>query len=280
MRRRVWSPFNPIFELRPGDASAPLFVIPGIGGLGLDLFELAGAIRYPGPICLCFPPGLDGTAPPVRTVRQSAAHRLEAICQRQPTGPFHLLGYSGGGVVALEISRLLRAQGQTVAFLGMIDTPLPEHLWPWSARIAFLLALIRVHMKKLRGLTPGRAAGYLTGRLAPLFWRVRRLLGSTGDAWSPYRIEGLPPGVNEVWEAELDAADALELEPLDQEVIFFDSDATLAHYGDPRRIWPRYVRRMEFRAVAGGHSNILVRPDVLSLAAEISTCLKTIRGAG
>ena len=63
--------------------------------------------------------------------------------------------------------------------------------------------------------------------------------------------------MKEVWEAELDAADALELEPLDQEVIFFGSDATLAQYGDPRRIWPRYVRRMEFRAVAGGHSNIL-----------------------
>lgn len=40
--------------------------------------------------------------------------------------PFRLLGWSFGGVVGLEVARRLREQGRSVAFVGLIDSYLPQ----------------------------------------------------------------------------------------------------------------------------------------------------------
>lgn len=44
------------------------------------------------------------------------------IRERQPDGPYHLLGWSNGGAIALAVGRLLERQGQSIAFLGILDT--------------------------------------------------------------------------------------------------------------------------------------------------------------
>lgn len=41
---------------------------------------------------------------------------------RQPDGPYHLLGWSLGGVLALATAQALEKEGQPVAFLGILDT--------------------------------------------------------------------------------------------------------------------------------------------------------------
>src|SRR5262249_60274780 len=48
-----------------------------------------------------------------------------AIQQVQPTGPYVLGGYSGGGVIAFEMARRLIELGQEVALLVMFDTGAP-----------------------------------------------------------------------------------------------------------------------------------------------------------
>lgn len=44
------------------------------------------------------------------------------IRERQPEGPYHLLGWSNGGAIALAVARFLEQQGQQPAFLGILDT--------------------------------------------------------------------------------------------------------------------------------------------------------------
>lgn len=44
------------------------------------------------------------------------------ISERQAEGPYHLLGWSNGGAIALAVGRLLEQQGHALAFLGMLDT--------------------------------------------------------------------------------------------------------------------------------------------------------------
>ncbi|POT58260.1 non-ribosomal peptide synthetase [Citrobacter amalonaticus] len=64
---------------------------------------------------------------------QTAAN-LDAVCERhlatlleqQPHGPYHLLGYSLGGTLAQGIAARLRARGESVSFLGLLDTWPPE----------------------------------------------------------------------------------------------------------------------------------------------------------
>lgn len=62
------------------------------------------------------------------------APHLDAVCeahlatirQQQPHGPYYFLGYSLGGTLAQGIAARLEAAGETVAFLGLLDTWPPE----------------------------------------------------------------------------------------------------------------------------------------------------------
>ncbi len=47
---------------------------------------------------------------------------LASIKDLQPTGPYYLLGYSFGGVIAYEIANKLKLEGGQIQFLGLIDS--------------------------------------------------------------------------------------------------------------------------------------------------------------
>src|SRR5262249_60417476 len=55
-------------------------------------------------------------------VENLAAQYVEEMRSVQPCGPYALVGYSGGGLAALEMAQQIRAQGEGVGFLGLIDT--------------------------------------------------------------------------------------------------------------------------------------------------------------
>jgi pimeloyl-ACP methyl ester carboxylesterase len=52
------------------------------------------------------------------------------IVAAQPQGPYYLMGWSLGGTIALDIAAMLESQGHTVGFLGLVDSTIPEHLYP------------------------------------------------------------------------------------------------------------------------------------------------------
>lgn len=62
------------------------------------------------------------------TVEEKAEHYLTVIRKVQAEGPYHLLGWSFGGCLAYETACRLRERGETVGYLGLIDTILPAAL--------------------------------------------------------------------------------------------------------------------------------------------------------
>ncbi|MGH7722019.1 MAG: amino acid adenylation domain-containing protein [Candidatus Dormibacteria bacterium] len=60
-----------------------------------------------------------------RSVEDLAAGILRTIQQTQPTGPYHLAGWSMGGLLAYEIAGQLRAAGEVVAWLALLDAGPP-----------------------------------------------------------------------------------------------------------------------------------------------------------
>lgn len=50
---------------------------------------------------------------------------LTELRRRQPSGPYHLGGWSAGGVLAYRTAQILGTQGEKVASLTLIDSPLP-----------------------------------------------------------------------------------------------------------------------------------------------------------
>jgi amino acid adenylation domain-containing protein len=75
---------------------------------------------YVGRELLMFEAGAVGPS-----VQELARDYIEVIRQQQPKGPYRLVGMSFGGVVAYEVAQQLRAQGEEVAFLALLDAALP-----------------------------------------------------------------------------------------------------------------------------------------------------------
>jgi thioesterase domain-containing protein len=71
-------------------------------------------------------PALDGTGEVPGSLRELAASFARHIRAVQPTGPYHLLGYSFGGHLAHEIAVQLQAAGEQVAALIIMDAYPPS----------------------------------------------------------------------------------------------------------------------------------------------------------
>ncbi|WP_317847587.1 non-ribosomal peptide synthetase [Pseudomonas sp. HTZ2] len=59
------------------------------------------------------------------SLAQMASDYAAAIRARQPQGPYHLLGWSLGGSLALLVAQVLEGQGQSVRWLGLVDSYVP-----------------------------------------------------------------------------------------------------------------------------------------------------------
>jgi thioesterase domain-containing protein len=70
--------------------------------------------------------GLDGTSEPARSVQEMAAEYAGQIRAVQESGPYHVLGWSFGGIVAHEIAVQLQAGGEQVAALIIMDGYPPQ----------------------------------------------------------------------------------------------------------------------------------------------------------
>ncbi|MEU4804698.1 non-ribosomal peptide synthase/polyketide synthase [Actinosynnema sp. NPDC023587] len=111
---------RPLLPLRARGSGAPLFCLPPAAGLG---WSFAGLARYlpDRPLYALQARTLStpGMRPP--SVAEMAADYLALIREVQPHGPYHLLGFSLGGLVAHRIAGLLRDRGDRVALLAMLD---------------------------------------------------------------------------------------------------------------------------------------------------------------
>jgi acetoacetyl-CoA synthetase len=112
----------PLVLLKHGNQKPPIFIAHGLGGTVFDLFHLVERIDCQQPIYGMQARGLDGMDEPLTSVEAMAQFQLEAIKQLQPQGPYFLIGYSLGGLVALEIARHLSVGGEKVALLALVDS--------------------------------------------------------------------------------------------------------------------------------------------------------------
>ena len=67
-------------------------------------------------------PGADGRSDIVHTIPEQAAVMLDALDSTGVKGPYRLLGWSTGGLLAWEIAQLLLERGDSVEMVALIDT--------------------------------------------------------------------------------------------------------------------------------------------------------------
>lgn len=92
-------------------------------------WQYAGLLQYLGgeyPIVGLQSPRPDGVIAACESVDAMCERHLATIRRIQPQGPYFLLGYSLGGTLAHGIAARLQQAGETVSFLGLLDTYPPE----------------------------------------------------------------------------------------------------------------------------------------------------------
>ncbi|MFF2790683.1 amino acid adenylation domain-containing protein [Streptomyces sp. NPDC058049] len=118
---------DPVVRLRSEGTLDPLFLVHPIGGNVFCYRTLASELGAGRPVFGLTAPGLTAPgAAPGATVEELAATHLEALRRIRPTGPYHLAGWSFGGLLAYEMAVQLRSAGQEVATLALLDTGYPE----------------------------------------------------------------------------------------------------------------------------------------------------------
>ena len=177
-------------------------------------------------------------------VVELAARYLEAIRAKQPEGPYHLVGFSFGGVLPYEVAQQLRSAGQRIGLLAIIDSDVPGNV---RYRLPFRLK------RQLR-------------RLVHFRRRRRRVPTMTAAP----ALEAHAAVASEREHGYLATMRAYEAQPYDGEALFFEAtiDDEATSFG-----WRQLIRELVILRLPGNHISVLQPPLVETLAAVIQSRL-------
>ncbi|MEW1739735.1 alpha/beta fold hydrolase, partial [Nocardia beijingensis] len=116
--------FDVVLPLRTGGAREPLFCIHPAGGVAWSFAGLAAHLEQDRDVYGIQSPVLNSAAALPESIDDWASRYVREIRAVQPEGPYHLLGWSLGGVLAHAVAVQLQEQGQRVAVLAMMDSSL------------------------------------------------------------------------------------------------------------------------------------------------------------
>ena len=236
-----------------GDAH-PFFCIPGSGSDAIVFQDIATALGDNHPVYGLQARGLDarpveGAAPSVEEV---AADFIQAIRSVQPAGPYHLGGHCFGCLLAWEVAGQLRAQGEEVGVLALLD-PIVSNVFSDE-----ILGLDRLgyHLRKFHRLSMGDKLRYFAAKVRN-FSRtliVRRRIGRSYTLARTMHAR-------------------YTLKSYDLPVVVFlarDSFFRVAPERDPRRHYEKLCPRgVRYHEAEGDHHAILHPPGVAQVAAGL-----------
>jgi len=113
---------GPLVGIKTTGSKNPLFLVHAVGGEAVSYTSLAQHFDSERPLYAFEARGLQPNEPPIEEMKDLAAHYVQALRKKQPTGPYLLGGWSLGGAIALEMACQLQQAGETISRLVMLDT--------------------------------------------------------------------------------------------------------------------------------------------------------------
>ena len=296
--------------LRAGGPEPPLFFVHDGVGQVLLYRNLALLLKGDRPIYGLEPLSRDG-CPIVHTrLSEMADHYASEIRRIQPDGPYFLGGLCTGGLIAIEVAQRLQSAGQSMGLVALIDTPHNRARKKSVARKrlrAFSDALVE-GLGERRSMRMFRILGQLTEGISNvLTYEIRRV---SAEARKTFRVkllryfldrgQALPPLVQNIpvrevlWIAEREfIAPALYRGKV---VLFRATQQTRAINGtvvggvaiddtpyverllEPAFGWENRITTLTVHDVPGGHSSMLMDPNVKALAETLQGHLDAASG--
>jgi thioesterase domain-containing protein/acyl carrier protein len=115
----------PLIPLQPLGTEPPLFTLHAGGGHVVVYQALAQLLGPHRPVYALQARGLEDGKAPLDSTEEMAAYYLDAIVRLRPEGPYHLAGWSFGGMLAFEMARQLESAGREVGVVALLDTAAP-----------------------------------------------------------------------------------------------------------------------------------------------------------
>jgi amino acid adenylation domain-containing protein len=113
--------FDVLLPIRTEGQRAPLFCIHPASGLSWCYRAFDQYLSDGRPIYGIQSPQIGGEAPGPTSIEEMAERYFDEIRAVQPHGPYHLLGWSLGGVIAHALAVVMRAAGEHLALLALLD---------------------------------------------------------------------------------------------------------------------------------------------------------------
>ncbi|WP_280503480.1 thioesterase domain-containing protein, partial [Nocardia farcinica] len=176
--------FEVLLPLRTGGGGEPLFCIHPAGGVAWSFAGLAAHIDADRDLYGLQSPVLNSADPLPDSIDEWARRYVREIRAVQPEGPYHLLGWSLGGVLAHAVAIQLQDEGQHVATLAMLDSP----------RVVEPVAASAVPLADLVGGLLGEPTAELEALIGadfdPADWDSARLAALIADLPEPFASFG------------------------------------------------------------------------------------------
>jgi thioesterase domain-containing protein/acyl carrier protein len=267
-----------LVAIQPAGSRPPFFCI-----FAGPLFrELARRLGPDQPFLSPQYPALDELPHPCRLEDLAAAH-VETIRAAQREEPYFLSGWCVDGVVAYEVARQLRAQGQQVGLLVLFDVPNPA-LANQASKVRDMAAAgrrlawrLRRHLLALRQHRWREAPAYILERVPPLVARVRRK-GVQLDYMIRLRLR-MPAIARNERAIHYRAAALYRPGPYDGRMLLLRR--TLRHEGEEAADsgWDELaLGGLDVQEIPGDHSDMFLEPYVAITARKLGASLWDAQG--
>ncbi|MGA2573489.1 MAG: thioesterase domain-containing protein [Candidatus Methanomethylicaceae archaeon] len=292
IEKRAKNPEKPRYEhlvmMQPAGSLKPLFLLHAVDGDAFTYSNLVKSLGDERPI-YAFQANynLDFEEQDFK-VENMARKYIKELIDVQPHGPYHLSGFSLGGVIAYEMAQQLKASGEETAFLGIIDieAPHPRNTVAfYTRRKAFLRELIFL----FEDLKPD-SRRRRTGRDVKLSLRAKIILrlglSAVGlmrppqEVLIPSTVYKYPERRQRMWIRMMKTAYSYIAKPYEGQVVVFRGDTPqFARSPDRTMGWEKLVRGdLKIIDIPGRfHGSQLKPPYVYSLAKKMNKMMAIIQ---
>ncbi|HEY0169900.1 MAG TPA: alpha/beta fold hydrolase, partial [Pyrinomonadaceae bacterium] len=265
------SPSSLLVMLQPKGEGAPFFCVHPAGANTLCYAELARQLGEGRPFYGLQAPGLGGTDEPPTNFEELAALYVEAVRSVRPRGPYLLGGWSMGGPVAFEMARQLRARGEHVALLAVLDSHAPgEAFRAMRPDEDALLEMFAGNLGRRHGFELEGADGLTHGeKLSRLSLRAAEA-GALPAGADPRHVERLFG----VFKANMRALARYEPRTYPGRITLFRAQGRLdASHADPLGGWDALASGgVELHVTPGTHFSMIDMPHAEALAGRLRAC--------
>ncbi|WP_428688025.1 thioesterase domain-containing protein, partial [Roseibium sp.] len=282
-----------LLTLREGDKSRPLIVFAGGVNCFLEIKSVLEGLDFDGVVYGIRLSDFDCPVTDPASVSDEIEACSQELARQGIVAPVSLVGYSLGGIFALELARKIQQSGQKIRFLGLVDPLHSEHTWPWNIWAGYVFQLLlrrlwRLPREILKGLKPGISASEaaqaadpprrhpLLQELQPFIFRYCNPTWESYPELAPEWLGGYTPEYEREMRKLLRMRGLYRPSVYHGKLVFYRAEGGTPIFRAQRQIWSCYLPNAEWVDWRGTHLSIVVGRNGVRLGNDIGRRLRAL----